>query len=161
MRFLKSIHWQRALHKRQVFLLPPGVPTAVWGWRGVRGPRSRYLQTKAILMARSGLHRPHPLHLHLFRHCLSAPQRSWVSPPPVYISGPGSWAPLAPRETVVSSSRRQSLPRRPPPRAPSFGTATGARGSPNRSAGLKSDSSGSGQSSRAREEGAALGLKLG
>lgn len=54
MRFLKSIHWQRALHKRQVFLLPPGVPTAVWGWRGVRGPRSRYLQTKAILMARSG-----------------------------------------------------------------------------------------------------------
>lgn len=118
MRFLKSIHWQRALHKRQVFLLlSAGLPLGTY-------------RPKAVLPAPPWLHRPHPLHLHLFRHCLSAPQRSWVSPPPPYISGPGSWAPLAPRGTVVSSSWQQWLPRRPPPCAPSFGTATGPENRP-------------------------------
>lgn len=115
MRFLKSINWQRALHKSQAFLLlSVGLPL--------------------LPTDQSGPVRP----------ALAAPASPTASPSfpslsfgasemlglstPLYISGSGSWAPLAPLGAVVSLSWRQSLPRRPPPPcAPSLGTATGQR----------------------------------
>lgn len=148
MRFFKSIHWQRALHKRQVFLLLsvglPLLPT------DQSGPVRPALAAPASPTASPSFPS--------FSFCAS--EMLGLSTSPVHFR---VWI-LAP-SSPSGGCGLQLLGGRRCPAPPALCTLLWhghrSRESPNKSAGLKSDSSGSGQSSRAREGGAVLGLKLG
>lgn len=119
MRSLKSIHWQRALPKRQVFLLPSvGLPLGTYGpkrsWLSRPGctglthtaspsfPSLSFCASEILDLSTSPVH---------FRIWLLGPSRP---------SG-GLWSPAPSGSGYLGA---------PPPWAPSFGTATGIENRP-------------------------------